>query len=77
MTPFSRHPLAIPFSPSGCTKRANAAGLTKTGIGLFTPRSFVLVSTFLTSRSTRGRNQIRSNMDRFASRVIRSVAADE
>ena len=54
-----------------------AAGLMKRGKDVGWPSIVVLVLTFVTSRRIRGRSQILLKMEMLASRVTRSVAADE
>lgn len=69
-------PRARANSPSLCASFAAAAGLMNRGMLTSCPKMVLLVLTRLTSRISRGRNQIRSSMVLFASRVTQSVAAE-
>jgi hypothetical protein len=67
----------MPFSPSGCTIFAIAAGAQNIGTLIFWPSIVVVVSTSFTLTSIRGRRPMSVYAELFRAFVLRSVAADE
>lgn len=76
-TPIRLHPLAKPFSPSGCTIFAIAAGEQNIGSDMGCPSIVVLVSTSFTFVNILGRKPISLYAEEFRALVLRSVAAEE
>lgn len=77
MMPWAPQPRAKANSPSGCARRAMAAGLTKNGAEESQPRIFRLMLTSLTFRRMRGRKSMLLWHCRLARCDTRSVAAEE
>src|SRR5688572_14779827 len=72
--PAAAAPCAVATSPSGWDSLWNAVGATSTGDATEVPRTVVVVSTVLTSRSTRGRSRMRSHAATLSTRLTSSPA---